>query len=609
VTDPELEGFSVDVSSLIEVLSGHLYTTPEVAIRELIANARDAIVRRRRAEGDIEGGIWIGVDRRENVLAIRDNGAGMSEDEIRAGLSTIAASGARAVRDWQDSGGLDEALSGLFGLGFYASLIWADRIEVFTRTAAGPLFRWQCVKTPFQPEEKTAIGWGLQEVPDVEASWVGCGTEVRLHLAARERNPLADSEELRKLLLRYAALVEFPIYLGEEFQPLNPPPPWRSRQATDEDYLDFVRRRGLLSDTDDPITIFPISAIGLEGLLWITPRRDGEIELHVRHILVGPLQDADTDEPFPFVHGIVDAREIDLALNREAALDNENLAALHAALRRATIDHLSWLSQNRRADFQRIVDAHEFALKKACLEEDRLLGIVGDSLRLAVGGSRTMMSLRDIANHARGHGGVLYFLDQPAEQTHYASLYEGKGIPVVDASNPLDLAVVRRYAEAEGLEFERADTGLTELVEPGGEPGWGEVEHLFASIDAQLQPRAVSLQPTDPPLLFEHSSLEAFVGMIDQIGGVPEEMQGLELLLEAMRDRAKEEARPLLINAGHPVMQALRRALDSGEDYGRVVAAGRGLLAAARLFSETLDAGERRDALEQLADLVSALLR
>ena len=174
----------VDVPSLIAVLSDHLYTTPEVAIRELVANSRDAVIRRRGSGEPFEPCIRLRTNQAQHALLVGDNGAGMTTAEVRDCLSTIAGSATRSAALAGDTAGLDDAPSGLFGIGFYASLIWAHRIEVLTRGAEGALYRWVCEKTA-EAGGRQQVGWRLEQVPEELACWEGPGTEVTLHLDAQ----------------------------------------------------------------------------------------------------------------------------------------------------------------------------------------------------------------------------------------------------------------------------------------------------------------------------------------------------------------------------------------------------------------------------------------
>src|SRR4051794_7125607 len=103
------------------VLGGHLYSTPAVAVRELVQNAHDSITRRRIEDAAYDGG-RIDVVGEGTTLIVRDDGAGMTRDEIDSYLATVGVGYTRTLRERDQS----DALIGQFGLGFLSAFIIGD---------------------------------------------------------------------------------------------------------------------------------------------------------------------------------------------------------------------------------------------------------------------------------------------------------------------------------------------------------------------------------------------------------------------------------------------------------------------------------------------------
>ena len=136
--------FQAEISRLLHLLSESLYQNREIAIRELVSNASDAIDKRRHVAltdsavnaEDLQ--VTLLPNKDDRILIIRDNGIGMTRDELVANLGTIAHSGSLDYltklqkADKED----DVNLIGQFGVGFYSSFMLAERVEVKTRSVS-----------------------------------------------------------------------------------------------------------------------------------------------------------------------------------------------------------------------------------------------------------------------------------------------------------------------------------------------------------------------------------------------------------------------------------------------------------------------------------------
>uniref|UniRef100_UPI0035B2C043 ATP-binding protein n=1 Tax=Chitinimonas sp. TaxID=1934313 RepID=UPI0035B2C043 len=130
----------VDLGGLMTVLGKHLYSTPVVALRELVQNAHDSIVRRRIEQGaDFVPVIRVYGDPVNGVVRVVDSGAGLTEDEVHNYLATVGRSGTRRLRE---TSGSDE-LIGMFGLGFLSAFVLASKVTVTTTSWRTPNLGWR----------------------------------------------------------------------------------------------------------------------------------------------------------------------------------------------------------------------------------------------------------------------------------------------------------------------------------------------------------------------------------------------------------------------------------------------------------------------------------
>src|SRR5688572_28289306 len=138
----ETRRFEAEVAQVLHLVTHSLYSHKEIFLRELVSNASDACDKLRfesianpaLLEADPELRIEIEADREAKTLTIRDNGIGMTRDEVAENIGTIARSGTRRfVESLSGDARRDSNLIGQFGVGFYSAFIVAGRVELSTR--------------------------------------------------------------------------------------------------------------------------------------------------------------------------------------------------------------------------------------------------------------------------------------------------------------------------------------------------------------------------------------------------------------------------------------------------------------------------------------------
>ncbi|MCA1687003.1 MAG: ATP-binding protein, partial [Planctomycetia bacterium] len=205
--------FQAEIKQLLHLLAHSLYQSKEIAVRELISNASDALDKMRyvaltdESQRD-EAPLEIIVEGRKDAgeLVIRDNGVGMTRDELVTNLGTIAHSGSReflkTAANQADTDKSALSLIGQFGVGFYAAFMIADRVRVRTRSYKDSHgYEWE------------SEGTGSFRVSPAEG--LARGTEVVLHLKDDARD-FADDWKLKTVIRRYSGFVPHPVKAGGE---------------------------------------------------------------------------------------------------------------------------------------------------------------------------------------------------------------------------------------------------------------------------------------------------------------------------------------------------------------------------------------------------------
>lgn len=200
--------FQAEIKQLLQLLSHSLYQSREIAVRELVSNASDALDKMRfvamtdeahRDTGPLEIVVEGRPDSRE--LVIRDNGIGMTREEMVANLGTIAHSGSKEfLKGVAAAGKADVSLIGQFGVGFYSAFMLADSVRVRSRSY----------------KEHAGAEWesdGSGTFSVVEAEGLERGTEVILHLQ-EDAKDIAEEYKIKTVLKTYSGFVPHPIKVG-----------------------------------------------------------------------------------------------------------------------------------------------------------------------------------------------------------------------------------------------------------------------------------------------------------------------------------------------------------------------------------------------------------
>lgn len=346
-TGKEQFTFQAEISRLLHLLSESLYQNKEITIRELVSNASDALDKLRHASltnSDIDASdlcITLAPDKDGNVLIIRDNGVGMTREELVQNIGTIAHSGSlEFIQKLQQSDNKDDvSLIGQFGVGFYSSFMLSERVEVRTRSYTEDKgWIWE------------STGDGSFTIAEPEAP-LQRGTEIVLHLK-KDLGEFADATRLKYILRKYSTFVPHPIKVEDEH--INDQPPiWVEPKSTvtDEQYQNFYEYLThfpgqkplwhLHLTADSPfqfhsILYCPDSNLERMGF----GRSEHGLHLCAKRILVQNDNRDLLPDYLRFLRGIVDSADLPLNVSREALQDNTVFRKMKKVLTKKVLDHL-----------------------------------------------------------------------------------------------------------------------------------------------------------------------------------------------------------------------------------------------------------------------------
>ena len=472
--------FQAEISRLLHLLSESLYQNREIAIRELVSNASDAIDKRRhvsltdnavKAE-DLQ--VTLLPNKEDRILIIRDNGIGMTRDELVQNLGTIAHSGSlEYLTKLQKADKEDDVnLIGQFGVGFYSSFMLAERVEVKTRSVS---------------EDK---GWIWESTGDGNFSIaepsepLEIGSEIVLHLK-KDLDEYTDPTRLKFILKKYSTFVPYPIKVDDEH--VNDQPPiWVEPKSTvsDEQYQNFYEYLTqypgqkplwhLHLTADSPfqfhsILYCPDSNLERMGF----GKMEHGLHLCAKRILVQNDNRDLLPDYLRFLRGIVDSADLPLNVSREALQDNTVFRKMKKVITKKVLDNLDSVAKDDSEAYAKFYKEFGSVLREGIGEDfdnkDRLAKLLRFQSTKTAG--EGYVALAEYCERASEDQKQIYYAmggDAAAVlQDPNMEIFKQKELEVLVLTDPVDEYVLSNIREFEGRDLVPIDSADLKL--PGAE--------------------------------------------------------------------------------------------------------------------------------------------
>jgi molecular chaperone HtpG len=597
----ETLGFQTEVKQLLKLMISALYSNKDIFLRELISNASDACDKLRFEaltdgalfEDDPELQIRIRFDRDARTLTIRDNGIGMSRQEVIDNIGTIARSGTRQFLErLTGDQAKDAQLIGQFGVGFYSSFIVADRVTLTTRRAglsAEHGVRWE------------STGEGDYSIENVECP--GRGTEVVLHLRDDD-DDLLDQWRLRSIITRYSDHIGLPVLLEiEKAAERDDQPPtleWEQvnrasalwtrpkKDIGDDDYKALYKH--LSHDFEDPLAWTHNKVEGkLEYIsllyipqhapfdLWDPNRRYG-VKLYVKRVFI--MDDAEQLMPryLRFVRGVIDSNDLPLNISREILQDNKIVDGIRSGSVKKVLGLLEDLAATDTDRYNMFWKAFGQVLKEGPAEDFANREQIARLLRFTSTHSDSAdqtVGLVDYMGRMKEGQEAIYYLagDSLATVQHspHLEIFRKKGIEVLLLSDRVDEWLVAHLDSFEGKPLASVAKGRLDLDRIGvgeddaenlqqTESEYREVlERIKAALGDQVQDVRVSRRLTDSPACL----------VVDEHAMSPH----LERLLRDAGQQVPTSKPFLELNPDHTLVRQIRLEADEArfKDWARLL--------------------------------------
>lgn len=603
MTVEQLE-FQAEARQLLELLIHSVYSNKDSFLRELISNASDALDKLRletlrNKDLDVDASdlhIEIDVDKDARTLTVRDNGIGMTHEEVVDLIGTLAKSGTgqlrQQLREAQNEAASEE-LIGQFGIGFYSTFMVADKVELLTRKAGeSAATRW------VSSGEATYTIETVEDAPQ--------GTSVTLHLkpedAEDQLHDYTSEWKIRELVKKYSDFIAWPIRMeverrtppaeegGQETvtietQTLNSMKAMWAKskdEVSDEEYKEFYKH--IAHAWDDPLEVIAMKAEGTfeyQALLFIPSHapydlftRDAKvgIQLYVRRVFI--MDDCDQLMPryLRFVKGVVDAQDMSLNVSREILQQDRQVTAIRRRLTKKVLSTIQDLRTERPDDYRTFWTQFGTALKEGLTSDfdnrDTLLRI--SSFASTHSDEEPTTIAEYVERMKDGQEQIFYATGQSREQllkSPHLEAFRAKGYEVLLLTDPVDEIWVGSVPEFEGKplqsvargeidldsEEEKSDAEREEQAKDFAEL----LEWLKESLSEHVAEARLSKRLTESPACL----------ITPTFGFTP----ALARMYRASGQAVPVSKRILEINPQHPLVTGLHRAHKNGEDAAALV--------------------------------------
>ena len=496
----EQREFQAEARQLLDLMIHSVYSNKDSFLRELISNASDALDKIRieaLTNKDLQVDtsdlhIELDVDENARTLTVRDNGIGMTRDEVVDLIGTLAKSGTAEVRKQlreAKNSAASEELIGQFGVGFYATFMVADQVELVTRKAG----------------ETTATRWSssgdgtytVEELPDAPQ-----GTSITLHLKPEdvedELHDYTKEWKLKELVKKYSDFIAWPIRMeverrtpateegGEETvtvetQTLNSRKAlWAKNkdEVSAEEYKEFYKH--IAHAWDDPLEVISMKAEGTieyQALLFIPSQapfdlftRDAKtgVQLYVKRVFVM----AECEELMPsylrFIKGVVDAQDMSLNVSRELLQQDRQLTAIRRRLTKKVLSTIKDIKSERADDYRTLWTQFGATLKEGLMSDndnrDTLLQI---SSFASTHDDEELTTLADYVGRMKDGQEQIFYATGPSREqllkSPHLEAFKAKGYEVLLLTDPVDEVWVGSVTEFGGQPLQSVAKGEVDL--------------------------------------------------------------------------------------------------------------------------------------------------
>ena len=490
---------NVTTENIFPIIKQFLYSDHEIFLRELVSNAVDATQKMKTLTtiGELKTDlnnlrVEVILDKKNKTITIKDNGIGMTSEEIDKYINQIAFSGAEEFVNKYKDADAKNSIIGHFGLGFYSAFMVAKEVEIITKS---------------QQVNSKAVKWICDGSPNFtmeDAKKKTKGTDIVLHIADDSTEFLEESR-ISNILNKYCKFLPVEIKFGTKTQKIDHPkgkkdekgeiikieetsdniinntrPAWVKTPSNlkDEHYKSFYKELYPMELSDPLFNIhlnvdFPFK---LTGILYF-PRLKNNLEVQKNKINLYSNQVFITDnvenivpEFLTLLHGVIDSPDIPLNVSRSYLQADGNVKKIASHITKKVADKLSRMFKKDREDFENKWDDVKVFIEYGMLTEQKFYDKAKDfSLYKNTDNKYYTFGefsdkVKDSQKDKNGKTVILYTNDAK-EQHSFVETATSKGYEVLELGGPLISHLISRIeADNKDIQFARVDSEIIDKL-------------------------------------------------------------------------------------------------------------------------------------------------
>ena len=511
---------SINSENIFPIIKKWLYSDHDIFYRELISNGCDAITKLKKLDmmgeytlpEDYKGRIDAIVDPVAKTLVIKDNGLGMTAEEVEEYINQIAFSGATDfIEKYKDKTNEDQII-GHFGLGFYSAFMVADEVHIDTLS---------------YKDGAKAVHWvcdGGTEFEMTEGDKTEVGTTITLYLN-EDCLSFCNEYKAREVIKKYCSFMPTEIYLSKENETdekkepelLNETQPlWTKspNECSKDDYLAFYRN--VFHDYKEPLFWIHLNMdypFNLKGILYFPKINteydslEGTIKLYNNQVFIADNIKDVIPEFLMLLKGVIDCPDLPLNVSRSALQNDGFVKKISDYITKKVADKLSGMCKTDKENYEKYWDDISPFIKFGCLKDDKfcdkmtdyilfknLDGVymtlpeclevkpvdteetavdeqgnpveaeVIDAGRQAADGMETD-ALDEEAGEDEKKEKTIYYVTDERQQSQYIKMFKAAKMDAVILNHNIDLPFLSQLEmKNEGVKFMRIDADLTDSL-------------------------------------------------------------------------------------------------------------------------------------------------
>ncbi|WP_416650888.1 molecular chaperone HtpG [Candidatus Pseudothioglobus sp. Uisw_086] len=582
--------FQTEVSQLLDLMIHSLYSNKEIFLRELVSNASDAIDKLKfeslsndkLIEAKEEPSIHIDIDKDAGTITIKDNGIGMTHDEVMENIGTIANSGTKKYLEGLDKNQTqDSNLIGQFGVGFYSAFIVSNTVTLLSRKAGD---------NKVNGTKWISKGKGDYSIETVELE--DYGTTIILDVKKAEKE-FIDDFRIRGVISKYSDHITVPIMMLKpseedkdviEYEKINEATAfWMKdkKELSQADYDEFYK--ALTYDFEGPLTQIHNRVEGkldYSSLLYIPkkapfdmwePKRKSGVKLYAKRVFIMEGNEELLPQYLRFIKGVIDTADLSLNVSREILQGSKVVDTIKKASVKRILSELDKMSKNKPENYATFWKEFGMVIKEGVVEDfankDKISNLLRFTSTTADSSDQTI-SLKDyIGRMKEGQKNIYYVTADTyaaAKGSPHLEIFKQKDIEVLLLSDRVDEWLVANFGDFEEFSLKSIAKGdLEDLDSKEDKKKKEKTVKDFESVITKAQ-EILSNQVKEVKVSSRLSeSPSCLVADENELGG------NMERIMKSLGQDIPDTKPILEINPDHPLVIKLKTKVD--EDLVKVL--------------------------------------